>query len=156
MNVKNESIIKVLVYFCVKHGGMVAMLLSRALLSRSWQAFIHKLSLWEAHPPLARFVCLWVKYFLHQSLTSLLSELLQKTSHCVFFLFVWRTRVHCIERKLCFTRNVESADGEGLHLLQTLLLGLGLLQFLEALGNVKSQIDESPISFTLQNIITIR
>jgi len=122
-------------------------------LAGSRERLVHELSLGEAHPPLAWLVGLRVKDFLGQSQAGLLAKLLQETSHRVFLLFVGRPGVHGVERELSLAWNEEPADGQRLHLLHTLPLRLTLLKLLETLGDVQREVDESPISLTLDLVI---
>ena len=104
---------------------------SRLMITRSRKGFIHKFPLGKTCPPFGWLAILAaVKNAVAESVSGLMSEL-QKvlTKDVSFFRRSW-PGVDTVQRKSCLTWEVESGNGQGVHLTLALRLGIALLEFL--------------------------
>ena len=76
-------------------------------------------------------------------------QLKEVLPHQVRRLWAGRSLVHAVQRESWVSWDVESGNGQAVHLLQALSLAGTLLQLLEALCDVKGQVDEHPVRLRL-------
>lgn len=135
--------------FIVKRKGK-----ERPKLGAPLKGLAHESSLGEADPPFGGFVRLRVKDFVAKAKSRLLAQLGKVTSHSLLLPRVSRLGVHGIERKSSFSRKLKSSDSKRVHLFQTLIFGVASVELLEALDDVKREINEDAISLALDLVVT--
>ena len=133
---------------CVKNADEI-LEVSLVDASRTAQGLLHEPLLCEAGPPLGRFSIRSLKHFLTQSLACLVPQLKEVLSHQVSRLWAGWPLVHSIQRESWISRDVKSGNGQAVHLLQPLGLAGTLLQLLQALCDVKGQVDENSVRLGL-------
>jgi len=117
------------------------------------QSFSHEFSLGKAGPPLGGFVRLGIEDFVAEAQSDLLPQLSQVAPHGLLFSRVGRFGVHGVERKSSLARKFETSDRQRMHLFQTLVLGMTPVQFLQALDDVKREINEDAVGLAFDLVV---
>ena len=132
---------------CRQNSWAIEVLLVDA--SRTAQGLLHEPFLCEAGPPFRRLSICSFENFLTQSLPCLVPQLEEVLSHQVCCLWAVWPLVHSVQRETWISRDVKSGNGQAVHLLQSLSLAWTLLQLLQALCDVKGQVDENSVRLGL-------
>jgi len=106
------------------------------------QALLHELLLGEAGPPLVWLAVICAKYFLHNTITGLVTQLQQILAHEVGVLSRLWLGVNSVQWKACVTGYIKFGNGQAIHLLLTLRLAGAACQPLQTFSDVERDIDE--------------